>query len=308
MALLFYGPGDDPVAWRAELTKRLPDLDVRTVDAMGDPADIDMAVVWKPPPGLLASLPNLKVIFSLGAGVDGFFADPTFPDLPFCRLVDPQLTDVMAEFVLLHVLKYHRLMDRFAAAQRRAEWDFALAPLASSVRVGIMGLGVLGSATAKILLRHGYTVRGWSRTRHEVPGATCFAGTERIAEFLGGTDILVCLLPLTAETENILDAALFEQLPAGARLINVARGRHLVEEDLLAALDNGRLSHATLDVFRTEPLAGNHPFWRHPKIDITPHVASNLLPESGADGIAENIRRFRAGEPLLNLVDRTRGY
>jgi glyoxylate/hydroxypyruvate reductase A len=214
----------------------------------------------------------------------------------------------MSEFVLTLVLKYHRRLDVFAREQRRARWSFALSPPAAATVVGIMGLGVLGQAAAGVLSGHGFTVRGWSRTRNDVAGVACFAGTGELGVFLGGAGILVCLLPLTAETEGILDAAVLARLPEGARLINVAWGRHLVEQDLIDALDRGRLAHASLDVFADEPLPPEHPFWRHPLIDVTPHVASFALPESAAAGVLDNLRRLRAGLPLHNLVDRARGY
>lgn len=308
MALLFYSLDDDPAAWRREILRRLPDLDFRIWPDIGDPADIDVALVWRPPPGLLRSLPNLRAILSLAAGVDAMLADASLPDLPLCRMVDRSLTVTMSEFVLLQVLKYHRGLDLYARAQRRARWELHLPPPAAETTVGVMGLGVLGEDAAGTLVRHGFTVRGWSRTRKTIEGVRSFAGDDDLGPFLAETAILVCLLPLTDATRGILNAALFARLPRGARLINVARGGHLVEPDLIDALDRGHLAHASLDVFGEEPLPADHPFWRHPAIDITPHAASYSLPESAADGVAENIRRLRAGEPLLDVVDRGRGY
>lgn len=308
MALLFYSEDDDAAAWRRELLRRLPDLDVRIWPETGDPAGIDAALVWRPPPGLLRRLPNLRAIFSLAAGVDAMLADDTLPDVPLCRMVDSSLTTTMSEFVLLQVLKYHRGLDVFRTAQRRARWELQLPPPPAGTTVGIMGLGVLGEDAARVLAGHGFTVRGWSRGRKALPGVRCFAGRDELDAFLAGTAILVCLLPLTAATESILDGDLFARLPPGARLVNVARGRHLVERDLLDALDRGRLAHASLDVFRDEPLPPDHPFWRHPAIDVTPHVASYSQPESAAERVALNIRRLQAGEPLLDVVDRARGY
>ena len=307
-ALLFYSPDKDPVAWRRALLRLQPDLDFRAWPQVGDPAEIEAALVWRAPPGLLRALPNLRLILALGAGVDDLLADATLPELPLCRLVDPSLAGNMAEFVLTLVLKYHRRLDVFAREQRRARWSFSLGPPPSATAVGIMGLGELGRAAAGVLAAHGFAVRGWSRTRKDVAGVRCFAGPGELGEFLGGTDILVCLLPLTADTEGILDAANLAGLPEGARLINLARGRHLVEQDLIDALDRGRLAHASLDVFAAEPLPPDHPFWRHPLIDVTPHVASFALPESAAAGVLDNLHRLRAGLPLRNLVDRARGY
>lgn len=309
MALLFASPDDDPIAWRTALQRRIPDLEVRVFPEIGDPAAIDAALVWLPPPGLLASLPRLRAIFSLGAGVDRLLEDPTLPaEVPLCRMVDPSLTASMAEFVLLHALRYHRDLDVYEQQQRRAEWRLLMPRPASATVVGLLGLGELGGASARLLVRHGFTVRGWSRTRKTIEGVRSFAGPEELDPFLAEVGVLVCLLPATPATRGILNAELFARLPRGARLVNLARGAHLVEEDLLEALDSGRLAHATLDVFVREPLPADHPFWRHPRITVTPHTASYSLPESGAEIVAENIRRLRAGAPLLHRVDRQRGY
>lgn len=309
MALLFASPDDDPVAWGAALRSRLPDLDLRVFPEIGDPAEIDAALVWLPPPGLLASLPNLKAIFSLGAGVDRLLEDTTLPaGVPVCRMVDPALTASMAECVLLHVLRYHRDLDIYEAQQRRALWRLVLPRPPAATVVGILGQGELGGAAARLLVAHGFGVRGWSRTRHVLDGVASFSGPGELDAFLDGLSVLVCLLPLTAETRGILNAALFDRLPRGARLVNLARGGHLVEQDLLDALAVGRLAHATLDVFATEPLPKEHPFWRHPRITVIPHAAAYSLPESGADLVAENLRRLARGEPLLHQVERARGY
>ena len=214
----------------------------------------------------------------------------------------------MSEFVLAQVLKYHRRLDHFAAEQRAGRWSFALPEPPRATRVGIMGLGELGRHAAGVLVGQGFTVRGWSRSPRELPGGTAFAGAEGLENFLGGTDVLVCLLPLTPATRGMLDARLLAGLPPGARLVNVGRGAHLVEADLLVALDDGRLAHATLDCFAEEPLPPGHPFWSHPRIDVTPHVAAFADPESAADEVAENLRRLRDGRPLRHLVDRAQGY
>ncbi|MFO1069981.1 MAG: glyoxylate/hydroxypyruvate reductase A [Geminicoccaceae bacterium] len=308
MALLFYSNEDDPQAWGVELRKRLPDLDYRIWPEIGDPAEIDVALVWLPPPGMLASLPNLRAILSLGAGIDGFLRDPSLPDRPLCRMIDPALTTSMTEFVLTTALWYHRRLDLFDAEQKAGIWNQVLARPAAETRVGVMGLGVLGTAACEGLRRHGFTVRGWSRQDRPIEGVTTFSGSDGLEAFLGETDILVCLLPLTPETENILDARLFARLPRGARLLQVGRGRHLVDEDLLAALDSGQVAHASIDVFRREPPPPEHPFWAHPKVRMTPHIASYSLPSSGADIIAENLRRLADGRPLLHVVDRRKGY
>lgn len=308
MAVLFCSPDDDPLAWRKALRAQIPDIDLRFWPDIGDPQEIEAALVWLPPPGLLAVLPNLRAILSLGAGVDSLLADPTLPDLPLCRMVDPSMTAGMAELVLTLALAYHRRLDLYEAQQHRRLWRMVLPQPASATRVGIMGLGELGGAAARLLARHGFTVRGWSRSARQVEGVTGFVGDAELAGFLHGTDILVCMLPLTADTENILDARLLALLPRGTRLVNVARGRHLVEADLLAALDDGHIAHATLDVFRTEPLPAEHPFWGHPRIRVLPHTASYSQAEVAAEMVAENLRRLESGRPLLHLVDRSRGY
>jgi glyoxylate/hydroxypyruvate reductase len=308
VALLFLSPDDPADAWRAELQARISDLDVRIWPEVGDPAEIELALVWRPPPGELARYPHLRAILSLGAGIDGLIADPELPDVPIARMVDPSLTRTMTEYVLLAVLRHHREFDRFERAQRAREWAYAFPPQAADRRVGIMGLGELGAAAAGRLVAHGFQVLGWSRSAKALDGVVSYAGRSELHTFLHRTEILVCLLPLTAETVGILDAATFAELPHGACVINVARGQHLVENDLVHALDSGRLAGATLDVFREEPLPPGSPLWSNPKVLVTPHVASYSLPATAADGVAANIRRALVGEPLLHQVDRARGY
>ena len=308
MALVFMSPDDPAELWRAELTRRMPELDVRIWPEVGDPDEVEVALVWQPPPGALQRFSNLKAMLSLGAGIDGLLADPTLPDLPLARMVDPSLTRGMSEYVLAAVLRHHRDFDRFARAQTRGEWAFEFPKEASDRRVGIMGLGTLGSDAARVLKRHGFDVLGWSRSGRPVADVRCYAGRDGLGAFLERSEILVCLLPLTAETRDILDADLFARLPEGACLINVARGAVLVEGDLLDALDRGHLRGATLDVFREEPLPADHRFWRHERVLVTPHVASYCQPASAADGVIANIRRALNGEPLAHQVDRARGY
>jgi glyoxylate/hydroxypyruvate reductase len=309
VALLFLSPDDPVEAWRAELLARLPDLDFRVwPDEVGDPAEIDTALVWRAPQGELARYPNLKAILSLAAGIESLLEDPELPDVPVARMVDPGLTRGMAEYVLLAVLRHHREFDRYERAQRARRWDFALPRATAERRVGLLGLGELGTAAASTLVAHGFTVFGWSRTPKAIDGVTSYAGRDQLAAFLHRSEILVCLLPMTAETRGILDAELFALLPHGACVINVGRGDHLVERDLLAALDSGHLAGATLDVFREEPLPPESPLWAQEKVLITPHVASYSTPATAAPGVVENIRRARAGQPLRHQVDQVRGY
>ncbi|PWC39457.1 glyoxylate/hydroxypyruvate reductase A [Azospirillum sp. TSO35-2] len=308
MTLLFCSSSDNADVWRAEITKHLPDLEMRVWPDIGDVADIDMALVWKPPAGLLASLPNLRLIVSLGAGVEPLLEDPTLPEVPLVRMVSEGLTVDMAGYVALQVLRWHRLVDEYGALQAASRWQPLDHRPASDVTVGVLGLGELGAASARTLRTMDYRLLGWSRSPKSVEGVESFSGADGLAAMLPRCDLLVCLLPLTAETRGILNAELFAALPAGAVVVNAARGGHLVEADLLAALDRGHLRGASLDVFGTEPLPADHPFWRHPKIRITPHVAAITHPSRSAVQVADAITAFRSGRPLANLVDRRRGY
>lgn len=266
-------------------------------------------MVWRPPSGALAALPHLKCVFSLGAGVDHVLADGSYPaHVPLSRVVDPYLTAGMSEYVVLHVLAAHRDLPRSLAAQREGSWTRFDAMRADETRIGIMGLGELGLDAARKLKAFGYRLAAWSRTRKQESGVESFAGLSELPAFLQRTDILVCLLPLTEETKGILRGESFALLPQGARVINAARGAHLVEDDLIAALDSGHLAHATLDVFAVEPLPAESPLWRHEKVTITPHIASVTDARSTAQAMAESMRRVRRGEPPLHAVDVARGY
>ncbi|MFI5021725.1 MAG: 2-hydroxyacid dehydrogenase [Alphaproteobacteria bacterium] len=228
--------------------------------------------------------------------------------MPICRAVDEFLTLRMSEYVALHVLRYHRRQPELEELQRRGEWKELYTPTASERAVGIMGLGALGANAARALAGLGFKVAGWSRTPKRLEGVESFHGAAGLAPFLARSEILVCLLPLTRATEGILRATLFAGLPKGAALINAARGKHLVEADLLAALASSQLAYAALDVYQTEPLPPEHPFWRHPRITLSPHIASITDPRTTAALVAENVRRYRAGEPLLYTVDAELGY
>lgn len=310
MAILLSSPTDDPVAWWAALESHLGPVDLRVwPDALGDVAEVEFALVWEHPPGSLKRFPNLRVIFSLGAGVEHLLADTALPEgVPVVRLVDAHLTRDMVEYVTAWVLYFHRAHHRYRAHQAEALWR-PLPPVAATARtVGILGLGELGGAAAAALARLGFAVRGWSRSPKSLAGIACFHGREGLGAFLGGVDILVCLLPLTGETLGIVDRDLLRRLAPGACLINAARGAHVVDADLVAALDAGHIAGAALDVFHGEPLPPRHAFWHHPGIAITPHVASLTDPHSAAGEIADGIRRFRAGFLPRNVVDVARGY
>ncbi len=309
MALIFHSSIKRDDWWRAEIGKHIPDLEIRFYPEVGNPDDIEFALCFNMPQGELAKFKNLKAIFSLGAGVDHFFEDPTFPlHIPFARVVNDELTSRMSEYVTQHVLNHHRYQIEYDQQQKNRSWEVRHAPAAQNRKVGIMGLGELGQGAARTLNLLGFDVAGWSRTSKDIDGVSCFHGSDQLDAFLARTEILVCLLPLTPETENILNSELFLKLPEGAAIINPGRGGHLVDEDLIKALDSGHLSGATLDVFHVEPLPEESPLWSHPKIRVTPHVASIAAPGQVAELAAKNIIRARNGDALINQVDLTRGY
>ena len=316
MALLFSSKTDDPDLWRDALADELPDLDFRVwtpggeegADG-GDPADIEYALVWAPKKGGLRKFPNLKAIFSLGAGVDHLMVGRDLPQgVPVVRLVDPGLTRGMREYVIYWVLHHHRHFGEYQRLVAEKRWQQLPQADIRKRRVGILGLGILGADAAAKLRGLEIDVAAWSRTPKDLEGVTGFHGAEGLGPFLERTEILVCLLPLTPQTEGIINADTLARLPRGAVVINAARGGHVVDEDLLKALDAGHLAAATLDVFHTEPLPGNHPFWDHPKVTVTPHVASLTVPGTAAEAVAENIRRIRAGRPPEPIVDPEAGY
>ncbi len=308
-SLLFQSIGYPLELWTPHLKRLRPDLDIRTEDDLGAPDSIHYCIAWKPKPGSLAALPALKVVFSMGAGVDAIVADPTYPQsVPLSRVVDPTLSQSMTEYVVLNVLYWHRRMHDLGALQRLSKWRQIASPRAEYVRVGILGFGMLGQAAASALKALNYQLSGWSQTPRQIEGVASFHGSQGLAPFLAQTDILVCLLPLTPQTRGILDARLFAALPAGACLINAARGGHLVEQDLLAALDAGHLRGATLDVFTQEPLPSDNPLWSHPKVVVTPHAAAATDPAAFMAHVARTIARVDDGLSPENLVDFSRGY
>jgi len=249
---------------------------------------------------------KLKAVLNLWAGVENVVGNETL-SVPLARMVDPGLTEGMVEWVTGHVLRHHLGIDANLAAQN-GEWVKHVPPLARDRRVGILGLGELGRACGEALAFLNFDVSGWSRSPKSIPGIACHHGDEGLARVLGTSEILVLLLPLTADTENTLDAPAIGLLPEGAVVLNPGRGALIDDAALLASLDSGHLSHATLDVFRTEPLPPEHPFWAHPKVTVTPHIASDTRPASASRVIAENVRRGEAGEPFLHVVDREAGY
>ena len=309
MAILFRSTPAATARWQPLLGSLMPDREIRYWPDVGDKHAIEYALVWHPPPGLLASLPNLKLIFGLGAGIDHLLRDPDLPrHVPIVRLVDPYMTDAMSEYVALSVLRLHRQDLDYLAQQRAGIWEEREQKNAVERPVGILGFGTLGQDAGRKLKALGFPVSGWSRGTKAIDGFETFSGAAGFHALLARSEILVCLLPLTAETTGILNAGNFARLPRGAGIVNAGRGGHLVEEDLIPTLDSGQLSGAVLDVFREEPLPREHPFWRHPRIVITPHVAAETHPPTAAPIISDAIRCFEAGLPVRNVVDLNRGY
>lgn len=313
-AILLAITGWNPQGWDERFRALAPGRDIRLWPTrMGDPAEIAYACAWKPPAGLLATIPNLKAIFSLGAGVDHLTGDPALPDVPVARIVDPDLTMRMTEYVVLHALMIQRRQRQYDAQQRRRVWRDLHDPPAKDVTVGVMGLGVLGASAVAALKALGFQVVGWSRAPKAIGGVETFNGHEGLDPFLARTEILVCLLPHTPATEGLLDLGLFRRLKrdgaaGGAWLINAGRGMLQVDADILAALDEGALAGAVLDVFPTEPLAKDSPFWSHSKVTITPHNAAASDPRALVRYVLGQIERLERGEPIENVVNREAGY
>jgi glyoxylate/hydroxypyruvate reductase A len=314
-AILLAMTGWDPAEWQARFAALAPRRQIRIwPDRVGDPADIAYVCAWKPPPGLLAQFPHLEAIFSLGAGVDHLLADdPHLPSVPVIRVVDRDLTARMTEHVVLHVLLHHRRLRQYEAQQREKIWYEHAQPAAGEVAVGILGLGVLGRDAAAVLSRIGFRVAGFGRTAKQIPGIETFHGDNGLDAFLARTEILVCLLPHTLATEGILNLTLLRKLKrdgalGGAYLINAGRGKLQVDADILAALEEGSLAGASLDVFPTEPLPRESPLWAHPNVVITPHNAAVSDPRALVKNVLTQIERFERGLPLEHVVDRDTGY
>ncbi len=302
--------GFNPLRWHELLS-----AERQVVLDPGGPEDpsIHYAVVWKHRPGVLSRLPNLKAVFSIGAGVDHIFADPELPDVPIVRVVADNLTQYMTEYVTWRVLDHHRLGMLYRDQQRRVIWHAPLQPAAGDVTVGIMGLGQLGRAAARALLALGFQVAGWTRSARPMDGVDCYSGEDGLASFLARTDILVVLLPHTPATEGIIDYALLRALRrdnaiGGACLVNAGRGKLQKEADILRALDDGTLKEASLDVFETEPLPPESQLWTHPRVFVTPHAAADSDPVHLVPTMLAQMSRFERGEPLQHVVDREAGY
>lgn len=315
MALLIIGSQRSD-QFAAATREQAPDIDLRVWPEAGRLEDIRYALAWGPPIGVLKTLPNLQLIVSVGAGVDHLFKDPDLPRVPIVRYVDPDLTGRMTAYVTLHVLWHQRRMCEFLRLQAQCEWKYLPEPATHEVRVGIMGLGVMGAAAARPLAALGFKLTGWSRSRRQIAGMTCYAGREELPAFLADTDILVCVLPHTPETRGILNRELIRGLSRqgrhprlpGPALINAGRGPLQVEADIVAALEAGELYAASLDVFETEPLPQSSPLWRHPRVVITPHNAAESETSAIVRYMLRQVRAHMSGQAIENIVDPTRGY
>ena len=310
MALLYMSGRDDGPVWETCLAPHLPGLDFRIHPDCGAVDDIKAALVWDHPLDDLARFPCLRLVMSLGAGVDHVLASRHLvPEgVALTRIVDPAMTAQMTGWCVMVMLDHLRRMQDYRRLHEERRYEELEVPLPHDVTVGILGLGVLGGDCSRVITAMGYQVRGWSRSPHHIDGVTCQSGLEALKDFLAPCDVVICLLPLTQETEGILDARTMSWMKRGAFLINAARGGHVVEEDLVQAIDTGQLAGAALDVQRREPMPHDHPFWYHPKIMTFPHIAAFTVPETSAGQIAENCRRLQTGDPFLNVVDLDRGY
>ena len=314
MSILIAVSGWDATSWRRRLETLLPSHSVAMLEEPFDRGAIRYALSWRHPPGALTNLPNLQAIFSLGAGVDHLFADPALPDRPIVRVIDPDLTDRMSEWVVMHALAHLRQLRRYERQSQERVWaDDDDQPKAADISVGVLGLGVMGRDAATKLKALGFKVAGWSASEKSLPGVECFSGADGLKRLLAKTDVLVVLLPLTEATRGLIDASLIAELKQSGRLggpilINAGRGGLQVEADILAALDSGVLKGASLDVFEREPLPADSRLWAHPAVYVSPHNAGVSMPHAIAAAIARQIEAYERGEPLQNLVDRRRGY
>jgi len=294
--------------WPDVFARLMPDMPCHVWPACGAPEDVEYVAVWKPEPGMFRQFPNLNLVFSLGAGVNQFDLAELPPQVGLVKMIEPALTAGMVEYVSAYVLAAHRDLPLYRNQQGERLWLAHPERLAAETRVGIMGMGTLGTPCARALQALGFQVNGWNRSPRDIDGVTMFLGQQDLAAFLATTDILVSLLPLTDETRGLFNADLFAQLPAGASFINAGRGGQVVHDDLLRALDTGTLRWAILDVTDPEPLPADSPLWLHPRIVITPHIASNTNVETGVASVVANIRRHQAGETPIGLVDRQKAY
>ncbi|MFC3881470.1 2-hydroxyacid dehydrogenase [Algoriphagus namhaensis] len=306
MSLAIICPGKNPEAWIKVIKQHKPELEIQVYPNISAPDKVEVAMVWQHPSGILSEFKNLKMVSSMGAGVDHILTDESISkDLPIVRIVDEKLTWSMTNYVVMGVLNFHRQIERYRQDQKKKVWDMSNPEI--PVKVGVMGVGALGGDVVDKLQYLGFPVMGYGFSEKKNLGFPYYSKNQ-LHDFLKEINVLVCLLPLTADTENILNAELFEACNPGTFVVNVARGKHLVDEDLISALDSDHLAGALLDVYRKEPLPKDHPFWDHPKIQFTPHIASVTNPEAAAPQVVENINRMEQNLPLQNRVNRDKGY
>ncbi|WP_322001985.1 glyoxylate/hydroxypyruvate reductase A [Marinobacter alexandrii] len=309
MKVLFVAGDSKPERWTQPIKALLPEAEVVTWDPNGAPVMADYAIVWRPPGELFAREPSLKAIFNLGAGVDGLMSLPELPpELTVVRLEDAGMSVQMAEHVVHQLLEISRNMQVYRAQQNQHQWQLQRPIKRSAWPIGVMGMGQIGIRVASTLASLDYQVNGWARSEHSLAGVTTFAGPDGLAPFLQASRVLVNTLPLTDDTRDLINYDLLSQLQPDSVIINVGRGEHLVEQDLLDALDEGQVARASLDVFRQEPLPADHPFWQHPNIIVTPHISARSLRESTLEQITAKIRAHAQGRAITGVVDRSRGY
>lgn len=307
--LVFYSTLDPFEEWRDAIAPHLgDDICIEHADALSDPSSVRFALVWNPPIGFFSRFPNLELVINLGAGVDRLVARPDLPDIPITRLSDPEMGKMMAGFVLFSVLRHARDIPHFEAAQRNREWSYRHPRVAADITIAVLGLGELGALAATEIARQGFDTHGWATRARDLPGVNVHWGERALHALLERADIVVCMLPLTPATSKLLDGSAFAAMKPGAAFVNVSRGEVVDEHALVDALQSGRLSGATLDVFASEPLAPEHPLWTMPGVLITPHLASVALPKSAAPQIASNIHAIKNGGELTNAISKLRGY
>lgn len=306
MKIAIIAPGRNVSIWKKIIERENKDIQVEIYPEIADPDEIEMLMLWQHPKGIVQDYKNVKFISSMGAGVDHIINDSSIPEnLPIARIKDEKLTFSMTNYVVMGVLNFHRRWDHFQENQISKNWDMSDPEI--EVKIGVMGVGELGGDVLDKLGYLGFQVVGYGNSQKKIFNFPYFYG-EDLDEFLGEVNVVVCLLPLTPNTQNFMDKGFFQKCQPGTYIINAARGKHLVENDLLEAIDSGHISGALLDVYREEPLPKSHPFWNHPKISMTPHIASVTNPEAAAPQIAANCKRYMAGKPLKNMIDREKGY
>lgn len=308
MTFLYKGDPGRSGEWKQLFAEKAPNLPFRIWPDIGNTTDIKYLGIWEQPDQIADTFPNLEVIFSLGAGVDHLDFTAIPKHIPVVRMLETGISKTMEEYVTLTVLALHRNLLAYVNQQSNRQWQPVRVRPASERCVGVLGLGQLGRTVTCRLASLGFACQGWSRSQRQLDDVTCYAGRTELPPFLRNCEILVCLLPLTAETRGFLSHEIFSQLPQGAGLINVGRGGHLVEQDLLDALDTGQLSQAILDVTEPEPLPRDHPFWTHPRILLTPHIGSMTQPKTAIEAVLDNIARHCAGKSMVGVVNRQRGY